>query len=315
MTYNLYKFHLIYFYNVKKSVSTNFQINWYKNIEKIKNKYEDENHSDLDNSKTKLILLLNFECKEDAVPFHKLSHRTLLQIYKRTKDDEQKGYCKNRLYYLSSRLNCPPKQLAELLPKRTFLYNLSFEWLENSLNVLLDFGVSPDRILRDLWVLKYHHETINERLLRVKNLGIENLYPWMVRCTENILNRYIEISQQTKNILGEDESTQVYLAKRLNISLEEIEEICVKIPSLKTIRVTKLKPFLDFLISEGFSLEDIARKPRVLTASQNTVKQRLDQLRHLGLKSINLNILSRGRKDFKKYYTSLQSVLQNKQNS
>ncbi|CAK1603306.1 unnamed protein product [Parnassius mnemosyne] len=310
-TYNLYKF--IYFYKVKKSISTNFQINWNKDFEKNKNKYEVVNYSELDSSKTKLISLLNFECKEDAAPFSKLSHRTLLQIYKHTKDDERKGYCKNRLYYISSRLNCPPKQLAEMLAKRTFLYNLSFEWLENSLNVLLEFGVSPDRILRDLWVLKYHHKTINERLLRVKNLGIENLYPWMVRCTENILDRYIEISQQTKNILGEDKSTQIYLAKRLNISPKEVDEICVKIPSLKTIRVTKLKSFLDFLISEGFSLEDIARKPRVLTASQNTVKQRLDQLRDLGLKSVNLNILSRGKKDFKKYYASLQSVLQNKQ--
>lgn len=56
--------------------------------------------------------------------------------------------------------------------------------------IISDMNVSADRILRDLWVLKYHHETIQERLLRVKNMGIDNLYPWMVRCSEDILNRY-----------------------------------------------------------------------------------------------------------------------------
>lgn len=50
-------------------------------------------------------------------------------------------------------------------------------------------NVSGDRILRDLWVLKYHPKTIEERLLHVKKMGINNLYPWMVRCSEDILNR------------------------------------------------------------------------------------------------------------------------------
>ena len=136
-------------------------------------------------------------------------------------------------------------------------------------------NVSGDRILRDLWVLKYHHKTIEERLLRVKNSGIDTLYPWMVRCSEDILSRldiynyskfyivlllyyylsitanmvylkmkqifrFIQISQETKSILGEYQSTKVYLAKRLNTSPEVIEDIYVKIPALKTIRVTKV---------------------------------------------------------------------------
>lgn len=51
-------------------------------------------------------------------------------------------------------------------------------------------GVPSDRILRDLWVLKYKHETIHNRLQRVRDMGIETLYPWMVRCKKDILNRY-----------------------------------------------------------------------------------------------------------------------------
>lgn len=50
-------------------------------------------------------------------------------------------------------------------------------------------GVSGDRIVRDLWVLKYHHETIRARLQRVKEMGVDTLYTWMVRCSDDILNR------------------------------------------------------------------------------------------------------------------------------
>lgn len=70
----------------------------------------------------------------------------------------------------------------------------------------------------------------------------------------------------------------------------------------------QVKQFLDFLIKEGFEVQDIANKPRVLTASQKTVEQRLNKLRKIGLSEINLNVLCRSRKDFKKYCDSIGSV-------
>lgn len=69
-----------------------------------------------------------------------------------------------------------------------------------------------------------------------------------------------------------------------------------------------MKCFLDFLIEQGFNVEDIAAKPRILCASQKTVEQRLDQLRKLGLNEINLNVLCRSKKDFNKYVESIESV-------
>lgn len=52
--------------------------------------------------------------------------------------------------------------------------------------------------------------------------------------------RFIQISQDTKNILGDNTSTLIYLANRLNTSKEVVEEMRVKIPALHTIRVTKV---------------------------------------------------------------------------
>uniref|UniRef100_A0A2A4JB43 Transcription termination factor, mitochondrial n=1 Tax=Heliothis virescens TaxID=7102 RepID=A0A2A4JB43_HELVI len=264
--------------------------------------------SDFDSSKARIVLGLNFQSPEDAVPFYKLPVKTLVHIHNTTKEDVKKGFCKNRLYYISSRLKVPPSIVTEKLAKRTFIYSLSFDWIEKALDVLLEMNVSADRILRDLWVLKYHHETIYERLQRVKSMGVENLYPWMVRCSEDILNRFLAISQETKDILGDSVSKQTYLANRLNVSPDTIQDMCLKIPALKAIRVTKVKHFLDFLIAEGFDVEEIASKPRVLSASQKTVKLRLDRLRELGLNQINLNVLCRSKKDFKKYCESIESL-------
>ncbi|XP_059059371.1 transcription termination factor, mitochondrial-like isoform X2 [Achroia grisella] len=255
--------------------------------------------------KEKIISLLNFQTKDDASPFYKLPIKTLLHVYKTTKIDDANLYCKNRLYYISSQLNYPSSLLSTQLARRTFIYSLSFSWLKNSLEVLLDMGVETDRIVRDLWVLKYHSETIRERLQNVKDRGIDVLYPWMVRCSEDILNRYVHMSLETKNILGETKTTQIYLANRLNISSRDVDTMCRTIPALKTIRV---KYFLDFLEEEGFQLEDIASKPRILSASPKTVKKRLLQLRNLGIRQINLNILCRSKKNYKKYYESIASI-------
>lgn len=67
-------------------------------------------------------------------------------------------------------------------------------------------------------------------------------------------------------------------------------------------------------MNEGFKEEDIANKPRVLTASQKTVEQRLCKLRKIGLSAINLNVLCRSRKDFKKFCDSYETITQEQNN-
>lgn len=54
--------------------------------------------------------------------------------------------------------------------------------------------------------------------------------------------RSITISLDTKNILDDNNisSNIEYLAKRLNTTLDVVDEMCVKIPYLRYIRVTKV---------------------------------------------------------------------------
>ncbi|KOB74688.1 Mitochondrial transcription termination factor, partial [Operophtera brumata] len=175
-------------------------------------------------TKARIILSLNFKSTDDSLPFFGLPLKQLVQIQKTTKNDKREKFCENRLYYISSKINVKK-------------------------------GVTGDRILRDLWVLKYKHETIAARLEQVQAMGVDTLYPWMI------------------------------------------------------------KKFLDFLIDEGFNVEDIVEKPRVLASSQKTIKYRLDKLRNLGLHDINLNTLCRSRKGFQKYYASLETIMKDCNNS
>lgn len=74
----------------------------------------------------------------------------------------------------------------------------------------------------------------------------------------------------------------------------------------------QVKSFLDFLFEEGYTVDEIISKPKILAASQKTVKQRLDQLRKMGLEHISLNLLCRSRKEFNKTYESLLAANKSK---
>lgn len=59
-----------------------------------------------------------------------------------------------------------------------------------------------------------------------------------------IIYRFITISRDTKKILGDTMSTQVYLANRLNTTPEAVEDMCSRIHALKRIRVTKVHVYI-----------------------------------------------------------------------
>lgn len=88
-------------------------------------------------SKNKLIRKMNFQNPNDGAPFYNLSVASLLRINKITQKDNLKGFCKNRLYYIAEQIRCEPSTLSVLIVKRMFIYQLSFDWLEKSLKVLL----------------------------------------------------------------------------------------------------------------------------------------------------------------------------------
>lgn len=83
--------------------------------------------------------------------------------------------------------------------------------------------------------------------------------------------RTIEIKQGNRVVLNKD-STAQYLAKRLKVSENTIDNISLKYPTLLRVNPTKLKEILDFLFVEKYTPSQILRVPRVFTHSISTLQ-------------------------------------------
>jgi hypothetical protein len=55
--------------------------------------------------------------------------------------------------------------------------------------MILEGGVSNKDIIKDLWILSYTISKIRERLQIVKDMKLNPVKPWMLRCRDDVLNR------------------------------------------------------------------------------------------------------------------------------
>lgn len=55
--------------------------------------------------------------------------------------------------------------------------------------ILIESGVSPYNILRDLWVFKYDPSKVRERITIAKRANSKKIMPWMVRCKQSVFQR------------------------------------------------------------------------------------------------------------------------------
>lgn len=53
----------------------------------------------------------------------------------------------------------------------------------------LEYGISHEDILKDLWVLKYSIENIQNRLRIANDSHIENIKTWMVRAPPDVFEK------------------------------------------------------------------------------------------------------------------------------
>ena len=120
------------------------------------------------------------------------------------------------------------------------MFEIHFEMLVENLNLLLEFEMAPISILRDLWAFKYLPSSIRARLERCQKAEKDNLKPWVIRCTEDILQNTLTITQERKELLG-DKSVVEYLSERLGYEPELMKYMVDKHEQVMTVRVTKVR--------------------------------------------------------------------------
>ena len=117
-----------------------------------------------------------------------------------------------------------------------------------------------------------------------------------------ILNRSLQISLDELEVLGDKTSVAEYVGERLGFTADEAQAIMNKHPQVNTVRVTKIKEVLDYLLNEAnFTRYEIAQVPRVLCHSLETTKQRLEELKQYGCRPSSLVIVCRSKREYEKF--------------
>lgn len=87
-----------------------------------------------------------------------------------------------------------PAIVSKYLSKHSFMWAIEFDVIKSKLQLLMDHGqyLSSINILRDLDIFQRSEEVILARLNRVESTTvIKKAMPWMVKCPESTLKRYV----------------------------------------------------------------------------------------------------------------------------
>ncbi|XP_014087577.2 transcription termination factor, mitochondrial [Bactrocera oleae] len=220
----------------------------------------------------------------------------------------------NRVYYISELLKTDPKLVTKYSSKRLFILEMPFEMLEQNLQHMINYNVSPINILRDLWAFRYTPKSVELRLERAKRAKKDKIMPWMVRCPEPILQRSFKLTLDELAVLGDKKNVVEYVAERLEFDFDTTRCIMERHSAVMRVRVTKIKEVLDYLLNEaGFTRHEIANVPRILCHGLETTKQRIEELKSYGCRPTSLVIVCRSKREYEKFVKSwLQTDLKMK---
>lgn len=174
------------------------------------------------------------------VPFLRLTVPRLRKLVGALNSERSAMPQRNRVYYISEKLDVSPDLVTKYLSKRLFILEMPYEMFEKNLQHMITYNVSPINILKDLWAFRYTPKAVQLRLERAKRAKKDKIMPWMVRCPEPILQRSLKLSLDELQVLGKFSSVVEYVAHRLGFSISEAKAIMDRHQQVHTVRVTKV---------------------------------------------------------------------------
>lgn len=146
----------------------------------------------------------------------------------------------HRIYYFAKRLGVEPALVSKYFATHMFMFELDYEMFNENLDIMIEYKVEPIAMLRDLWAFKYLPKSIRARFDRCLSAQKVTLKPWMVRCTEDVLDRTLTISKESNNLLG-DSTVLDYLSERLGFDIETMKTITSKHEVVLNSRGTRVR--------------------------------------------------------------------------
>ncbi|GIY76596.1 transcription termination factor, mitochondrial [Caerostris darwini] len=206
---------------------------------------------------------------------HLVSLRTASKL---ARQENNKIGFPNRIEYLSFNLNIDPADLVPILAKHPSLLTMPFSRLQLKMTILKEAKISPEYIVKDLWIFNYNENLLENRITAARNAKVE-LKPWMLRCSEKFFESKLARWSQTQDILKGDNEIS-YLAKKLDCTEEYIQVIMVKNKLLKTINIPKLEQVINFLYEKGYTPQEVRLFPKVFCSSVQTLRKRFDDFQN-----------------------------------
>lgn len=152
-------------------------------------------------AKLPLLLVQRPRDLNDFVPLLRASSSRLQRIRKQANREAGILAGGHRVYYLAGRLQLEPSVVAQHLSTHLFMFDLPVDQLIGNLDVQLRYNVAPINILRDPWAFRYSNKAIEKRLDRAAEGHKDKIMPWMVRCPEEILAKYVARQRERRVVI------------------------------------------------------------------------------------------------------------------
>ncbi|KAL9706452.1 hypothetical protein quinque_009970 [Culex quinquefasciatus] len=233
----------------------------------------------------------------DLIPLCALKPFQVAKIV-RTMNNEELPNGTNRIYHFADRAGIEPVKVAAQFSRRMFMFRVPKESFMQNLDQFIAH-MDRDDVLADLWAFKYSPAVVAERIARAREVRGKKLMPWMVRCPDTVLEKSLQITKENGALLGENETIVEYFGRRLGFDRDVTNSIFLKTPSVRNVRITKVKKVIDFLLEEmGYSPHDIALNPRILMHSLQTTKKRMAHLEELGCRPRSLIVVCKSQRQY-----------------
>lgn len=128
-------------------------------------------------------------------------------------------------------------------PKLFVQHNLNS--LTERLDTALEY-IEPKYILRDITVLQHSSTKISSHLEQAKSVGIKSLRPSMIKCSQEKLNRIIELHLNEKMARGQHENVASFLAEKLNLDVESTQAMLDRYPHLYNYSMANVRYYFLF---------------------------------------------------------------------
>ncbi|XP_055301881.1 transcription termination factor, mitochondrial-like [Sitodiplosis mosellana] len=189
----------------------------------------------------------------------------------------------NRIYYFSHKLKIEPNIVAKYCVKNEYSLIAPFDVIDRKMQILLDYNIKPLSILKTLYALDRSEHVYVSRLERLMSLNTKDVKLWFFKCADDVFEMYLN-RMQTKTTNHSKENIEAKGERKIRIENQLSEMLECDSEDAARIYYNQINHFdqidsakrnIEFLRSQGVSLETITSNSAVLAMSSEQLQQKL----------------------------------------